>query len=148
MNCELELVEARDGRYLLRCKKCGEEVLSRYADPSMRQQKCDGKPKPKGPGIELRRVFHVLGIKPAKNCKCKQFAAWMDKLGVEGCRTQRVEIADKLQAKSKEFGLAAFFAGGWRAITTGLARRINPLHPFLSFVDLAIERAEQADRRG
>lgn len=147
MNCQLELVEARDGRYLHRCKKCKEEVQSRYADPSMRKQRCGGRVKQKGPGTELRRVFHVLGIKPSKRCKCKQFAAELDKLGVDGCRLQRIEIAGRLEAKSAEFGLDAFLTAGVRAFRTGLAFKLNWSTPFLSLVDLAIERAEKAMNR-
>jgi hypothetical protein len=147
MNCQLELIEPRDGRYLHRCRKCKEEVLTRYADPAMRKQPCGGKPKAKGPGTELRRMFRVLGVAPTKNCKCKAFDAWMDTLGVDGCRAARDEIAVKMQAKSAEFGLDAFLKAGLGAFRTGLAFKLNWSTPFLSLVDLAIERAEKAMSR-
>jgi hypothetical protein len=133
-------------KWLHRCTICGRTQLFKNADPSRVHMKC-GKPHAPRPGTELRRMFRVLGVTPAKNCKCKAFAREMDAMGVDGCRAAREEIAAKLQAKSAEFGLDTFLSAGLRALTSGIALRINPLHPFLSLVDLAIERASHDPRQ-
>jgi hypothetical protein len=140
MICELEQVAvSADGKRLLRCEHCGREVATKLTGPM--RAVCGPRLLTLGPGSELRLVFRELSITPKKDCGCKKFAKQMDKLGVDGCRAQRCELARRLQEKSAEFGLADFLTAGLRAITSGIALRINPLSPFLSLVDLAIERA-------
>lgn len=138
MNCDFEIMQIGKRR-LLRCRICRREVLTKSTGHV--RAVCGAPRPPPGPGSMLARILAELGVKPTKKCGCKKFAAKMDRLGVEGCQARRIELARALQEKSGEFGLTDFLSAGLAVIKSGMALRINPLNPFLSLVDLAIERA-------
>jgi hypothetical protein len=143
MYCQWQCIGKEGERFVHRCPKC-KQVVRRPTEVCRVKANCGPMavvPSPEGPGTELRLIMDALGVRPLKNCGCTKFAAWMNEMGVDDCRAAREEIAAKLQAKSVEFGLDTFLTAGLRALTSGIALRINPLHPFLSLVDLAIERA-------
>jgi hypothetical protein len=148
MNCDLvAIVPADNGRTLYRCHVCGQEVS--WRDDKIKMRCGAAAPinfrEPAGPGTELRRIIAELSIKPKSGCGCKALAAKMDTWGVEGCRERRQEIAAELQTKAAKFGVADWIKAGAR-VATGRMVLLDWTHPFLSLVELAIERASHDPR--
>lgn len=54
-----------------------------------------------GPGTELRKLLHHLGIQPkGRNCKCNEHARLMDQRGPEWCADNIEQILDWLEAEA------------------------------------------------
>jgi hypothetical protein len=92
-----------------------------------------------GPGTELHAILGELGIKPKAGCGCAQWAAWMNRVGTEGCRQHHAAIVQHLHEQA-DLGSVIMAIG--HAITSGLAWKLSVSDPFGSIVRLAIERAE------
>lgn len=67
--------------------------------------------------------------------------AKMNHWGVDGCREHRDEIIEHLRKAYKQTSTPELLAATAKAVTSGLAFKLNPLDPLGSLVDLAIERA-------
>lgn len=93
------------------------------------------------PGGALTILLHSLGINPG-DCGCKSMAAKMNAWGVDGCRQNREKIVKHLKQEAKKRDWPCIIAAAAKAVTSGLALRINPLDPFGSLIDEAIRRAE------
>lgn len=133
-----------DGRTLHRCKVCGKEARFRIADSAKVGMQCSDKRRPRSVGLQLTLLLKEIGIKHKRGCGCRKLARWMDVLGVEGCRKDRDLLAKQLRDKALEhYGLAEWTRAIAAAVTSGLALRMNPLDPFGSLIDEAIERAER-----
>ena len=56
-----------------------------------------------GPGTELRRLLHTLGIQPkGRDCQCNAHALEMDRNGVEWCQANVESIIDWLEVEAKK----------------------------------------------
>lgn len=96
--------------------------------------------KPPGPGTQLMKLLHHLGVHPG-NCRCNKRAKQMDEWGPEGCRTHRDEIAGWLREEAASNSWRLLATALARTVTTGLVFSLSPLDPFGSLVDEAIRRA-------
>lgn len=87
-----------------------EEFLARHR--AAHQAKLNGEappPRPaapadesSGPGTELRKLLHVIGIQPkGPKCKCNEHAREMDEKGAEWCEANIEKIVDWLEAEAK-----------------------------------------------
>jgi len=120
-----------------------------------------------GPGTEMIPLVHELtGIEPKPTCTCKDLALQMDLWGVDGSRERREMIAKKIRDNAAKWGWGKLseeqVAAGEeaermsllqkasimaKAVTSGLAFRLNPLDQFGSLVDEAIRRAEAKEAK-
>lgn len=83
-----------------------------------------------GPGTELRKLLHQIGIKPmGPRCKCNEHAREMDRGGPDWCEQNMETILDWLEAEAKTRPLVG------RLFSRTAARQI---------VKLAIRRARAA----
>ena len=105
-------------------------------------QKIHAWPPGFGPGTELKEILASLGINPAPGCDCNAKAMQMDVWGVKGCKINKQTIVDGILENKDKWGWGAFASAAAKAVTSGLALRINPLKPYESLVDEAIRRAE------
>jgi hypothetical protein len=94
----------------------------------------------KGPGSHLKAILAELGV-TERICGCNEYAAKMDKWGVEECRMRRPEIVEHLNS-----------AATWRdkiAVAVGAARTLalwlNPLDAAGSLLEEACRRAEEKE---
>lgn len=92
-------------------------------------------------GTQLHAALTQLGVKPVTGCGCSRMIAKMNAWGVDGCREHRTEIIEHLRKAYKQTSTAELLAAAAKAVTSGLAFKLNPLDPLGSLVDLAIERA-------
>ena len=73
--------------------------------------RADGVPAPPappivpGPGAHLASLLGRLGLSETPGCKCKGYAAQMDKWGVDGCTDRILEIVAMLRASAGNRGL-------------------------------------------
>lgn len=130
----------------------GLTTLSRHPDdrpakPILPWQRLDaeGNPVPappgRGPGTELKGILAGLGIQPGRQCDCNARAVQMDRWGVSGCREHREEIIGWLRTNQGRWGWREKVTAAARAVTSGLAFRLNPVDPYPGLVDEAIRRA-------
>jgi hypothetical protein len=98
-------------------------------------------PPPSGPGVELAKLIAMLGAKPRAHCHCDEMIGRMNAWGVAGCRAHRAEIVAHLAGAYAGLTWEQVAVAVGQAVTSGLARRLNPLDVCGSLVDLAIERA-------
>jgi ADP-heptose:LPS heptosyltransferase len=102
-----------------------------------------------GPGTELHKLLASLGVHEQENCQCLTRALQMNAWGPAGCREHRDEILAWMREGQDRFGWRDKLTAATRAVTTGLAFRLNPLDPFPGILDESIRRAEaQAERTG
>lgn len=94
-----------------------------------------------GPGTELAALIKQLGGTDEPGCGCDAFREQMNRWGVDGCREHRPEIVAQLTASAAKWGMSDWLAGGWKAVTSGLALLLDPRDPIGSLVDLAIKTA-------
>lgn len=99
----------------------------------------------RGPGTELARYLRQMGIAAGAGCDCKAKQATMDQWGVAGCRERRATIVEWITEGAPRWGWVERIKAAALAITTGLAWKLDPLDPFGSLVDLAIETAAQKE---
>ncbi len=96
-----------------------------------------------GPGTELSGMLAALGINPAPSCDCKAKANQMDLWGVDGCVARRDEIVGWMRDGQGRWGWKDKLSAAAKAVTSGLAFKLDLLDPFPSLIDEAIRRAEQ-----
>ena len=58
-----------------------------------------------GPGTHLASILGRLGLAERPGCKCKSYAAQMDRWGVDGCTDRIMEIVGWLRAEAGNRGL-------------------------------------------
>lgn len=56
-------------------------------------------------GSELRDI--IPKFLKTKSCKCEDVAAWMDRIGIEGCEKNREKIIDHLVSQAKKMTMGA-----------------------------------------
>ena len=65
-------------------------------------------PPANGPGTELERLLMSMGFAKGASCGCEFFKAWMNRLGVEGCREKRdiiiAQLRDQANRTQTSFG--------------------------------------------
>ena len=116
----------------------GLTVLSKL-DVDKPEKLVEGFHYPYGPGTELKVLLSMLGINPAAGCGCHTKALQMNVWGVEGCQKPEnfKTITEWLQGQAwPKFDLLKL-AGA--LVLGGLAFQINPLRPYESLVEMAIE---------
>lgn len=101
-----------------------------------------------GPGTKMKEILSSLGINPSPTCDCGPVAAHMDALGVVGCRSYLPQIVQKVTDNAQKWGWVSFASAAFKAVTTGLALRINPVDPYGSLVRVAIEDADAEMQAG
>ncbi len=144
------------GRCLTSAEPCPKEIRNRYLalwdgealppDPRALASLPDGKPirqMDRGPGTELKALLDSLNLTSQSSCGCDAMVLQMNAWGVDGCRVNRDIIVKKLREAKGQLGMDQLLLAASRAIATGLAFRVNPLHPIPDLVDEAISRAEQ-----
>ena len=73
--------------------------------------RADGVPAPPapipvaGPGTHLASILGRLGLSERPGCKCKSYAAQMDRWGVDGCTDRIMEIVGWLRLEAENRGL-------------------------------------------
>lgn len=97
-----------------------------------------------GPGTELAKILASIRIHANEGCGCKSRIDQMNRWGVAGCRENFETIVAWLDEGQHQWHWTSKIAIGWATLTSGLAFEIDPLHPFRSLVQLAIDRAESA----
>ncbi len=95
-----------------------------------------------GVGDFLAQIIHSVGGKPATGCQCRELRGKMNQWGAAGCREHRAEIVEHLRKAYKGTSAVELLTAAAKAVTSGLAFKLNPLDPFGSLVDEAIRRAE------
>ena len=58
-----------------------------------------------GPGAHLTTLLGRLGLSETPGCRCKSYAAQMDRWGVDGCTDRILEIVARLRAEAASRGL-------------------------------------------
>ena len=111
------------------------------AKPHVRRNCPKKKPSAVGPGAELQKLTAELGIRPKSGCDCSAIARQMDAWGIEGCQDRREEILARMAKNYQEYDWQDKLKATVKAVTSGLAWRINPLDPLGSILDEAIRRA-------
>lgn len=95
-----------------------------------------------GPGTELKNILSQIGINPSSTCDCRAKALQMDQWGIAGCKANREIIINWLREGHVKWGWGSRLTTAFRAVTTGLAFKLNPLDPFPGLVDMSIANAE------
>lgn len=98
-----------------------------------------------GPGTELKAIIATLGINPSPSCDCNGKALQMDRWGVQKCKDNRETIIGWLRDGQTKWGWREKLTAAAKAVTSGLAFKLNPLDPFPSLIDEAIRRAEATE---
>lgn len=62
-----------------------------------------------GVGTELRNI--IPKVLKGKSCKCEDVAAWMDRIGVEGCEKNYEKLVDHLVSQAKRITVGMAPAG-------------------------------------
>jgi len=99
----------------------------------------------RGPGHELHAIFDALGVQMQANCACRARIKQMNAWGAAGCRAHLDEIVEALDQDKDKYSWGTQFKAATKAITSGLAFKINPLNPLRSLVVEAIHRTEADD---
>jgi len=138
MNCTLIETPRGDGTSDYACPHCPQ--VHRFASGLARAKRtCLAEPPPPGPGTHLAWLIKELGIRPAGDCGCIEFAAEMDRW--DGCQQRRAEIVDRLKSKLPEVTWRKRWGAGWQLLSKH-ASWFRVCDPFGSIVDEAIRRAE------
>lgn len=149
MNCDFiqESPEPNErGKYVYECPNCGLRIGLREPNAVIANQCGAKEAAPQfGPGTELKGVFDELAIEDDGCGSCLILRLYMNRIGIDGCRRERQVLAGKLAAKAKKRGWGTKLTAAAGAVTSGLAFRINPLDPYGSLIDLAVERAAVSD---
>ena len=78
-------------------------------------------PAPPGPGAHLSLLLGRLGFAEKPGCKCKSFAAQMDKWGAEGCATRVSLILNWLGDEAARRGLPFLDVAGRMLINRAIS---------------------------
>ncbi len=92
----------------------------------------------RGVGSHLWRLLSGLGIEHKQTCDCLSLARRMNDLGPECCRAERDSLAAEMRANAGNYGWGEAVTAAVRAVTSGLAWRLNPLDVYGSLLDEAI----------
>jgi hypothetical protein len=98
-----------------------------------------------GPGTELKRLLESLGVHNVENCSCRERMEEMNRWGVAGCKERRNEIVDWMREGAPRFGWSVVVGAAFKAVTLGLAFKLDWLDPFPAIADEAILRAEKLE---
>lgn len=112
------------------------EMNDPNAAPKNKKQKPDHVVKATtGPGTELRRILHRVGLKPVSSCACESWEFRMNEWGVDGCIEHKSEIVSHLTT--------AYHATTWLQCAKAAAMAVREGIPFSisGIVDMAIETA-------
>jgi hypothetical protein len=101
-----------------------------------------------GVGSQLWSLLESLAVRHSATCDCLAWAERMNAWGPPGCRLARAEIVAHMRASAKNYGWGDLAIAAAKAMTTGLAWRINPLDIYGSLLDEAIRRAEKSGPPG
>ena len=105
--------------------KGGETVLRRFDLPANTATQSKpappATPAPPGPGAHLSLLLGRLGFSEKPGCKCKSFAAQMDKWGADGCATRVSEILNVLRDEAARRGLPFLDVAGRLLIGRAIA---------------------------
>lgn len=123
--------EARgDGRRIATCVQCGRKTGWLSCPPENIKANCrvmPGDARVPLPGSELKNLLAEWGVSTEEGCGCEGKSHQMNVWGVDGCKQNRAEIVEWLQAAAAKKGWLASLAA---AVASG------------SLVDEAIRRAE------
>lgn len=139
-----------DGKICYRCKHCPRKVrLQPSIDPSTVKAKCNSKvqpytepPPPDSVGTEFMLLTQELGLRDKAGCNCAALRVEMNKLGIDGCKQHRDRLIGELRANAEKYGIGEKAIAAARAVTSGLAARINWIDPLPGLFDEAIRRAQ------
>ena len=96
------------------------------------------------PGTELKRIFsRELGVKSC--AACRGLARQMNNWGVAGCKDNRAYIVGELTKRMNDLGIVERVTIAAKAMTSGLAFKLDLADVTGSLVDEAIRRAEQSE---
>lgn len=97
-----------------------------------------------GVGSHLWRILTSLGVRHTAGCSCLALAAEMNRLGPEGCRTERSRLAKQMGDNADQYGWGTVATAAAKAILSGLAWRLDLLDLYGSLLDEAIRRTQEA----
>jgi hypothetical protein len=77
-----------------------------------------------GPGSELAKLLRWFGVSRSKKCKCREYAAKMDRAGADWCEANIEKVVDVLRENAEKRGLPfiAFVARGMVRLAIRRAR--------------------------
>ena len=76
-------------------------------------------PTGKGPGTELSKLLHGIGINPTASCSCKAMAREMDRLGVENCRLNIDKIVEGIEKNQASWGWKEKLTASFKVAAAG-----------------------------
>jgi hypothetical protein len=109
---------------------------------NVKQQRLEAILKANGPGSQLWRLLQSIGVEHTATCPCLDWAERMNAWGPKGCRLARAEIITHMQASAANYGWGDLTKAATKALTTGLAWRLNPLDPYGSLLAEAIRLSD------
>lgn len=103
---------------------------------------------PRGkPGTKMTRLLEAIGLTPVEGCNCGKIAAWMDNLGVDGCRKNFDRIVEKMRENQKKYGAWDTAKAAMGAVAIGLALKLDWRDPIPGLVTEAIRLAEEDEAK-
>ncbi len=144
-------VRASDGTLL--CSECGDSTTRTFTDaPESWPRKICGNPQARVRrcGDYAALLISQLVMKKNGCGACDETITQMNIWGPEGCRQNRDTIIDRLRESYSKSSWADCIKAAANATRTGVAFKVNPLHPVESLlawlVDEAIRLAEASPR--
>lgn len=99
-----------------------------------------------GPGTELKKLLKEIGIEENPRCDCNAKARQMDAWGIDGCQERLDTIVKWMKDNYVRWGWKDRVTAAAKAVKTGLAFKLNPLDPFPSLIQAAIEEAKKKEK--
>jgi hypothetical protein len=93
------------------------------------------------PGSQLWRLLAELGIQHKPTCTCLHLAETMNQWGPAGCRLARPEIIAQMRTNAKEYGWLDVARAAAKAVSTGIAWKLDLTDVYGSLLDEAIRRS-------
>lgn len=122
-------------------------------------------PQIRGVGTHVKLNLAKLGIMPAKDCACNEHARLMNNMGVQACKENIYTITGWLrdaavkngweksiydeinrQEKAEKHGIMDQIGLRIKAVTSGLACKIDRKNPYLSIAEESIRLAESEEK--
>lgn len=97
------------------------------------------------PGTELKKLLATLGLDSVLGCSCNDRARMMDAWGPEGCLDRKQEILGWLRESAKQTTTGAYLKAITKAVTSGMAFKLDPFNPVESLLDEAIKRSQTSE---
>jgi hypothetical protein len=94
------------------------------------------------PGSQLWRLLTELGIQHKPTCNCLSLAERMNAWGAVGCRLARTDIIAAMRTNAKEYGWLDVARAAAKAVSTGIAWRLDLTDVYGSLIDESIRRAQ------